>query len=127
MASPTIVVADEDSLSEVVISRAVEKHGAQALYAKDGEEVLTLTRKNHPALVLLDILLPKVDGVDICKLMRADVELADIPVIFFSALDAPRLHALADEAGATDYLTKPAEAGDLARMMGLYLHERPPE
>jgi DNA-binding response OmpR family regulator len=63
------------------------------------------------------------DGVDICKTMRADVELADIPVIFASALDQARLHLVADESGATDYLSKPLTLGDLLNVVGRYLKQ----
>lgn len=78
-------------------------------------------RETRPNLVVLDILMPGIDGVDICKMMRADVEMADIPVIFLSALDPARLHIVADEAGASDYLGKPVALADLINMFGTYL------
>jgi DNA-binding response OmpR family regulator len=59
--------------------------------------------------------------VDIVKMMRADLEMSEIPVIFLSALDTERLHQVADEAGATDYLSKPVNLSDLINMVGMYL------
>jgi CheY-like chemotaxis protein len=72
---------------------------------------------------VLDILMPGIDGLDICKMMRADVEMAEIPVIFLSALDEDRLHQIADEAGATDYLCKPVSLADLLNLIGSYLKD----
>jgi DNA-binding response OmpR family regulator len=61
------------------------------------------------------------DGVDICKTMRADAEMLDIPVIFVSALNERQLHAVADDAGATDYLQKPVNLSELINLVGHYL------
>ena len=76
-----------------------------------------------PALVLLDILMPRIDGADVCKAMRADAEMADIPVIFVSALEIETLHRVADESGASDYLVKPVALSDLFNLVGRYLKE----
>lgn len=118
-----LLVADDDAGIREFLTRALSKHGYQVLKASGGQEALALIREERPALVLLDILMPGVDGVDICKTMRADVELAPVPVIFASALDQSRLHAIADEAGATDYLTKPLTLGDLLNVVGRYLKQ----
>lgn len=117
----TIVVADDDAEILNLFTRALTRSGYQVYQARRGEEALNLVRELKPPLVLLDVLMPGIDGVEICKTMRADAELADIPVIFLSALDAGRLHTVADEAGATDYLTKPVSLGDLDTMVAAYL------
>jgi CheY-like chemotaxis protein len=116
-----VLVADDEAEIREFLSRALSKHGYEVLKASAGKEAMALIRESRPSLVLLDILMPGMDGVDICKSMRADVELADIPVIFASAVDRSRLHDIADEAGATDYLTKPLSIGDLFNMVGRYL------
>ncbi len=116
-----ILVADDEADLREFLTRALSKHGYEVLKASSGREAMSLIRQARPALVLLDILMPGMDGVDICKAMRADVELADIPVIFASALDPGRLHVVADESGATDYLSKPMTLGDLFNMVGRYL------
>ena len=119
--APCIVVADDDPLILEFLAKALSRFGYEIQKARRGEEALSLVREVKPKLVVLDILMPGIDGVDICKMMRADVEMCDIPVIFLSALDPSRLHAVADEAGATDYLAKPVALADLINIVGAYL------
>ncbi|MBS1152634.1 MAG: adenylate/guanylate cyclase [Myxococcaceae bacterium] len=118
---PSLVVADDDPMILNFLDKALSRFGYEVHKARRGEEALALVRELRPNLVLLDILMPGIDGVDICKMMRADIEMADIPVIFLSALDPDRLHAVADEAGASDYLIKPVALADLINMVGSYL------
>lgn len=118
---PPIVVADDEPNILEFLSKALNKHGYEVRKARRGEEALDVIREQKPALVVLDILMPGIDGVDICKMMRADVEMVDIPVIFVSALDTARLHQIADESGATDYLSKPVSLADLLNLVGTYL------
>ena len=118
---PTVLVADDDQSILDFLSKALSKFGYEVLKAKNGSEALAIIREVKPRLVLLDILMPGMDGVDICKVMRADVELAPIPVIFLSALEAARLHSVADSAGATDYLSKPTTLTELLNLVGTHL------
>jgi CheY-like chemotaxis protein len=118
---PTVLVADDEQAILDFLSKALSRFGYDVLKAKNGSEALSLIRELKPRLVLLDILMPGMDGVDICKVMRADVELAAIPVVFLSALEPARLHAVADEAGATDYLPKPTTLTDLLNLVGSHL------
>ena len=117
----TVLIADDEMAILDFLSRALSRFGYDVVKARTGSEALSLVRELKPRLVLLDILMPGMDGVDICKSMRADVELAGIPVIFLSALEPARLHAVADEAGATDYLAKPVTLTELLNLVGLYL------
>lgn len=120
-AAASILVADDEPQILDFLSRALGKFGYQVQKAKSGDEALALIRELKPRLVLLDILMPGIDGVDVCKTMRSDIELAHIPVIFLSAVDTERLHAVADEAGATDYLGKPVMLSDLLNVVGQHL------
>lgn len=116
-----VVVADDEPEILEFLTRALSKYGYEVLKASGGKEAMALIRHTTPHLVLLDILMPGMDGVDICKAMRGDVDLMDVPVIFASALDEGRLHEVADQAGATDYLSKPLLLGDLLNLVGRYL------
>jgi CheY-like chemotaxis protein len=116
-----VVVADDEPDILRFVSTALATHGYKVFQAHNGEEALKLIQHLHPALVLLDILMPGLDCADVCKFMRSDAELADIPVIFTSALEPATLHDVADESGATDYLSKPLHMSDLLNMMGTYL------
>jgi CheY-like chemotaxis protein len=118
-----ILVADDEPEILDLLTRTLSRHGFEVLQASSGREAMALIRQARPQLVLLDILMPGMDGVDICKAMRADVELSQVPVLFASALDEARLHAVADEAGATDYVSKPLILGDLLNLVGKYLKD----
>ncbi|MEW5850026.1 MAG: response regulator [Myxococcota bacterium] len=127
-ATRRVVIADDDEEILRLLATTLSRHGYECFRASDGQEAQGLIRELHPSLVLLDILMPGLDGVDICKHMRSDVELEDVPVIFVSALDAATLHTLADEAGATDFLPKPVAMADLLNLVGHYLrltHHKP--
>ncbi len=116
-----LLVADDEAELRKFLSQALSKHGYEVLEAASGRQALAIIREARPALVVLDILMPGMDGVDICKTMRADVELAQIPVIFASALEASTLQSIADDAGATDFVPKPMTLGDLFNVVGRYL------
>ncbi|MBI3178325.1 MAG: response regulator [Deltaproteobacteria bacterium] len=116
-----VVVADDDPIILEFLTSALTRFGFEVFQVSNGELALGLIRDLQPRLVLLDILMPGIDGMDICKMMRSDAYLVDIPVVFVSALDPERLHVVADEAGATDYLVKPVQLGDLFNLVGAYL------
>lgn len=113
----TILVADDDPLILRMISAALEHQHYRVVRATTGEEALALIRAERPDLVLLDILMPRLDGTTVCRAMRADAELCELPVILVSALDQEGLAKRAEEAGASDYLSKPVAAQDLVRLV----------
>jgi CheY-like chemotaxis protein len=116
-----IVVGDDDPSILTFLTAALSKHGYDVVQTRSGPEALSRIRELQPRLVILDILLPGIDGADVCKMMRADVDLVEIPVIFLSALEEEQLYRVADESGATDFLTKPVALTDLLNTIGAYL------
>lgn len=116
-----VVMAEVDAATITAVQEALAPLRAEAFAVQSGQEVLSLTHWLRPSLVLLDALMPGLDAVDICKRMHADAELAEIPIIFHATLSPDRLHVLADEAGATDYLAKPATREELTQLLGEYL------
>ncbi|MBX7116417.1 MAG: response regulator [Myxococcaceae bacterium] len=118
---PSVLIADDEPAILDFVKRSLTQHGYEVYTAKSGVEAMALIREVKPKLVVLDILMPGMDGADICKSMRADVELLDIPVIFASSLEPQRLHQVADDSGATDYLAKPFPLTDLLNLVGNYL------
>ena len=115
-----VVIADDEPDIIELLTRVLTKHQFNVAAAKRGDEALALIRRVKPKLVILDVLMPGLDGVDICKMMRADASMADVPVIFLSALDQETLERVAGDAGATDYLHKPILLTDLLNMVGSY-------
>ena len=116
-----VLVADDDPDILRFVSTALTKHGYEVFQSANGEETVRLLRELHPALVIMDILMPGIEGAEICKDMRADAELTEIPVIFVSALNPGVLHGVADSSGATDYLSKPMRLKELIEMVEHYL------
>lgn len=120
---PSVLIADDEPAILDFLSRVLSKYGYEVHKAKNGEQALSMIRELKPKLVVLDILMPGLDGVAVCKTMRSDVELADVPVVFVSSLALERLHEVADESGATDYIPKPVALNDLLNVVGEYLQE----
>jgi DNA-binding response OmpR family regulator len=104
-----LVVDDEPTLREVVV-RYLERAGCRALEAGDGDEAETLLRTQPPDLVILDLMLPGTDGLELCRRIRAD---SALPVIMLTARgeEADRIVGL--ELGADDYVTKPFSPREL--------------
>jgi two-component system sensor histidine kinase/response regulator len=108
-----------------MLDTLLSRHGYETYRASDGEEAADLIRDLCPDLVLLDLLMPGVDGADVCRMMRADVQLSRVPVIFMSALDEKSLVDICEQSGASDYLTKPVALTDVLSLVGRYLSLEP--
>jgi DNA-binding response OmpR family regulator len=102
-----IVLIEDDSDLVALLRYNLEKEGFQCLDAQTGKGALDLCRQARPDLLLLDIMLPDVDGLEICKKIRADADLAHIPVIFLTARAAEADRIIGLEIGANDYVVKP--------------------
>lgn len=110
MASRILVVDDEDSIVKLVTYN-LRKEGFETEAAFDGQEALEKIRKNPPDLVVLDLMLPEVSGLDVCRIVRK--EDYDIPVLILTAKDSEIDKVLGLEIGADDYLTKPFSPREL--------------
>ncbi len=103
-AQQILVVDDEPSI--VQLSRLyLEREGYQVIEAGDGKTALETIRKSHPSLVLLDIMLPELDGLEVCRTLRAEKN--QVPIIMVTARDDDVDKIVGLELGADDYLTKP--------------------
>ena len=101
--STILLVDDEDSIQKL-LAYPLEREGYRVLQARDGEEALTRFASEHVDLVVLDIMLPKLDGLEVCKRLRAESE---VPIIMLTARDDELDKVLGLELGADDYITKP--------------------
>lgn len=106
-APSTVLVADDDTSILDFTSRVVSKAGHRAVRAQRGDVALELIRAQRPDLVFLDVLMPGLDGLEVCRAIRADAALARTPVILLSAMGEGRLAEAAKSAGADGFLTKP--------------------
>lgn len=100
-----LIVDDDLTLLEMYVER-IKAEGAIVLEAKDGEEALTISRQNKPSIILLDIMMPKVNGFDVLKELKSDPETSEIPVIVLTALSDDQKKQQALALGATDFIVK---------------------
>ena len=108
-----ILVADDEPPIRDFVARVLGDVGYEVLQAGDGEEVLMLTHERHPDLILLDINMPGLDGIQTCKRLRADITTRTIPILVVSGLDAKSALEESIIAGAEDFLTTPIDAFEL--------------
>ena len=110
MASTVLVVEDDPTTTDFV-TRYLRHDGHKVLSAADGEEGLRLARERKPDLIVLDLMLPKLDGAEVCKALRAE---SDVPIVMLTARvdEEDRLRGL--NAGADDYVAKPLSPRELA-------------
>jgi DNA-binding response OmpR family regulator len=102
--SSTILLVDDEDSIQKLLAYPLEREGYRVLQARDGEEALERFASERVDLVVLDIMLPKLDGLEVCKRLRADSE---VPIIMLTARDDELDKVLGLELGADDYITKP--------------------
>jgi len=106
---PRILVIDDDPAISEIVATNLEMAGYDVSRADDGIKGQALALQLNPDLIMLDLMLPKVDGFTVCQRLRRDERTADIPVLMLTALAQPQNQVDGLNAGADDYLTKPFE------------------
>jgi class 3 adenylate cyclase/CheY-like chemotaxis protein len=124
-----VLVVDDTPDNVLLLCDLVAAHGYEPVAAQSGEEALEKVRTEAPDVVLLDVVMPGMDGFDVCRALRADAHTSMLPVVLITALDPSRERVKGLEAGADDFLGKPIEPAELlARVRSLlrikFLHER---
>jgi two-component system phosphate regulon response regulator PhoB len=104
---PKILVVDDEPDAVELISFNLKGAGFEVIAAGDGSEALNAARLYSPSLILLDVMLPEIDGLEVCKLLRRDPATARIPILMLTARAAEIDRVLGLELGADDYVTKP--------------------
>ncbi len=102
-----ILVVDDEPHIRQILKFTLEKSGYQVFTAEDGEEALERAFEIKPNLVLLDVMMPKMDGFWLCRVLKSDPKLQHIPVIFLTAKDDAQSRIEGQKCGGDDYLTKP--------------------
>jgi DNA-binding response OmpR family regulator len=117
MARTILVVDDETTLRETLVE-ALEAEGFRVVAAADGREALTVFRAERPDLILLDVMLPELSGVEVCRIIRAE---SSVPIVMLTAKDSELDKVVGLELGADDYVTKPFSIRELsARIRALF-------
>ena len=115
-----LIVDDEVDLVETV-RFPLEMEGYHVLVSYNGEDSLNQARKENPDLILLDLMLPKLDGYKVCRLLKFDDRYKHIPILMLTAKTQEKDKALGIETGANEYITKPFEMDDLLKKVKAYL------
>lgn len=120
----TILFVDDDPNIHKLLSKIAEKFQMNLIEAFNGHEALTILKERQVDLVLLDIMMPQMDGRDVCRLIKSDDKTKNIPVVIFSAKDHQSDRLLGLELGADDYITKPFHLEVLMRKIEHLLEAR---
>jgi DNA-binding response OmpR family regulator len=116
-----ILLVDDTQDLVLVVSRRLESWGYEVLAANTGEEGLRMAQEHRPDLVLLDIMMPKMKGREVCARLKADPKTKHIPVIFLTALGLADHIKAGMEMGAEDYIVKPFEPAELKERITVVL------
>jgi len=115
-----LIVDDEPDLVETV-RFSLEMEGYQVLVSHNGEEGLSQAKKESPDLILLDLMLPKLDGYKICRLLKFDERYKHIPILMLTAKTQEKDKLLGMETGVDEYMTKPFDMDQLMEKVKFYL------
>ena len=115
-----LVVDDEVDLVET-LRFPLEMEGFDVLVSYNGEDALSQARKENPDLIILDLMLPKLDGYKVCRLLKFDERYKHIPILMLTAKTQEKDKILGKETGADEYITKPFEMDDLMGKVKAYL------
>ncbi|MBL9200113.1 MAG: response regulator [Opitutaceae bacterium] len=110
---PKILVVDDEPDALEILGYKLKEAGYAPLFAKDGTRALAAARDERPALIVLDLMLPEIDGLEVCKLLRRDPLTSAIPILMLTAKAAEMDRVIGLELGADDYVTKPFSPREL--------------
>jgi len=124
MAKKRILLVDDEKDLVYAVSLQLEANHYEVLIAKDGQEALDKVRKEHPDLIILDLMLPKIDGFKVCRILKFDGKFKKIPIIMFTARAQDSDKELGREVLADSYITKPFEPQILLAKIRELLEEK---
>lgn len=123
-ATPRILIADDDPLGAELLEAYLGEIDSELRTASDGEQAMQLVSGWRPDLILLDVMMPRISGFEVCKRLRGDPATRDIAIIMITALDQPSDMERAVEAGTDDFISKPINKTDLLLRVRSLLRSR---
>lgn len=102
-----ILVVDDEQMTTELAKTFLEKHGFEVVVASDGEEALELANDHLPDLILLDVMLPTIDGFEVCKRLKENTNFKNTPILMFTAKGLSSDVERGEAAGADEYIVKP--------------------
>lgn len=124
MAGKKVLVVDDDVKTVELVRLYLDRDGYQVLTAYDGVEALHLARESSPDLIVLDLMLPDIDGLEVCRTLRHE---SDVPIIMLTARTTDQDKLMGLDLGADDYMTKPFSPSELAARVRAVLRRLPGE
>ena len=121
--APTILVVDDFEDMRSILRLWLERRGYRVVEARDGENALEVARREHPAVILMDIGMPRRSGISATYKLRKDPELNGIPVVAITAYETADLHDAAIKAGCVQCLCKPVDVSELDRLLDTLIQE----
>ena len=120
-----LLIADDEASIRGLVRVTLEGEGFEIFEAADGEAAMEIARAQHPTLILLDVMMPRLDGLEVCRRLKGEPATKDIVIVLLTAMaqDTDRERGLS--AGADDYLTKPFSPLALLKMVEAVREERP--
>lgn len=125
--APTVLVVDDVPAARIVLRMQLRILGYRVLEARHGLEAVELSRRELPDLILMDLSMPVLDGLEAARLLRASAATADIPVVALSAFPDQDFRARALEAGCREFAAKPIEMKELGELVARNLRRRGPD
>lgn len=119
----TVLIVEDNELNMKLFHDLLEAHGIGTVETNDGRNVIELAREHKPDLILMDIQLPEVSGLDVTKWLKAEDDLKDIPVIAITAFAMKGDEQKIREGGCEDYISKPISVGKFMSVVESYLKE----
>ena len=119
-----ILIVDDNPTNLRMLSQLLNKHNYKVRAVLDGNQALTILDSNPPDLILLDLMMPGIDGYEVCERVKAHPEGKDIPVIFISALGSAQDKVRAFQSGGVDYINKPFQVDEIIARMETHLELR---
>jgi DNA-binding response OmpR family regulator len=119
--SPSVLVVDDEPQARTMLRLILARAGFEVLEAQDGYEALAEVDRALPDAMILDIMMPGIDGFEVCERLRGDERTADLPIIMLSAKADPKSISRGLSLGANEYLTKPVTPDDLTRHVRIVL------
>lgn len=123
MNKKTILIVDDEQDMLYAVKLLIVANNYEVLTAKDGQEALETARRENPDLIILDLMLPKLDGYKVCRMLKFDNKYKTIPIIMFTARAQKGDEQLGYEVGADAYVAKPFDPGKLLSKIKELLRE----
>ncbi|HIZ27795.1 MAG TPA: response regulator [Candidatus Adamsella sp.] len=121
--SKRILIADDETDIVETLQFMLEVEGFECLTAYNGEDALNLAKREMPDLLILDVMMPKINGYKVCRLLKFDAKYKNIPILMVTARSQEEDKMIGEETGADEYITKPFEINDVVEKVKKYLEQ----